>query len=125
MLFRGMPMVSSFHHPLDVPIQSSRSTSSALMKRIQSLNDMLSLHFFLFEMDSLSMKLKGSWTAEFIEGDWTIWCTGRAMELQMTSGYLQKMFQEQDVLLRNFISRTLKLHSIFWLQYMPPSPFEP
>src|SRR3979490_1934768 len=121
-----MPMGSSFHHPLDVPIQSSQSTSSALMKRIQSLNDRRSLPLLpLSEMEALSMKLKGSWTAEFIEGDWSIWCTGRVMELQMTSGYLQKMFQDRDVLLRNFISRTLKLHSTFWLQYMPPSPFEP
>ena len=121
-----MPMVSSFHHPLDIPIQSSQSTSSALMKRIQSLNDRLSLHLLsLSEMESLSMKLKGSWTAEFIEGNWSIWCAGRVMELQMTSGYLQRMFQEQDVLLRNFISRTLKLHNTFWLQYMPPFPFEP
>src|SRR3979490_2004937 len=119
-----MPMVSSFPHPLDVPIQSSQSTSSTLMKRIQSLNDRLSLHLLpLSEMESLSMKLKGSWTAEFTESNW--WCTGRVMELQMTSGYLQRMFQEQDILLWNFISRTLKLHSAFWLQYMPPSPFKP
>src|SRR3979490_2163515 len=121
-----MPMVSSSHHPLDVPIQSSQSTSSALMKRIHSLKNRLSLHLLrLSEMESLSMKLKGSWTAEFIEGDWSIWCAGRVMELQMTSGYLQRMFQEQDVLSWSFIGRTLKLHSTFWLQYMPPSPFEP
>src|SRR3979490_285589 len=121
-----MPMVSSFHHPLDIPTQSSQSTSSALMKRIQSLNDILSLHLLpLSEMESLSMKLKGSWTAEFIEGECSIWSAGRVMELQITSGYLQKMFQEQDVLSWNFIGRTLKLHSTFWLQYMPPSPFEP
>src|SRR3979490_1338999 len=121
-----MPMGSSFHHPLDVPIQSSQSTSSALMKRIQSLNDRLSLHLLpLSEMVSLSMKLKGSWTVEFIEGDWSIWCARRVMELQMTSGYLQKMFQEQDVLLQNFIGRTLKLDSAFQLQYMPPFPFKP
>src|SRR3979490_887580 len=121
-----MPMGSSFHHPLDVPIQSSQSTSSALMKRIQSLNDMLCLHLLpLSEMESLSMKLKGSWTAEFIEGSWSIWCAGRVMELQMTSGYLQKMFQEQDVLSQNLIGRTLKLRSTFQLQYMPPFPLEP
>src|SRR3979490_1441189 len=121
-----MPMVFSFHHPLDIPIQSSQSTSSTLMKRIQSLNDKLSLHLLpLSEMESLSMKSKESWTAEFIEGDWSIWCTGRVMELQMTSGYLQKMFQEQDILSQSFISRTLKLHSTFLLQYMPPFPFKP
>src|SRR3979490_2844949 len=121
-----MPMVSSFHHPLDVPIQSSQSTSSTLMKRIQSLNDRLSLHLLpLSEMESLSMKLKGSWTAEFIEVDWSIWYAGRVMELQMTSGYLQRMFQEQDVLSWNFFGRALKLHSTFRLQYMPPFPFKP
>src|SRR3979490_2255999 len=121
-----MPIVSSFHHPLDISTQSSQSTSSALMKRIQSLNDMLSLYLLpLSEMESLSMKLKGSWIAEFIEGDWSIWCAGRVMELQMTSGYLQRMFQEQDVLSWSFIGRTLKLHSTFQLQYMPPFRFKP
>src|SRR3979490_589015 len=119
-------MVSSFHHPLDVPIQSSQSTSFTLMKRIQSLNNMRSLpRLPLSEMESLSMKLKGSWTAELIKGDWSIWCVGRVMELQMTSGYLQRMFQEQDVLSWSFIGRTLKLHSTFRLQYMPPFPFKP